>query len=130
MIRCKCIKQNVCKQAWAFKKVIIDIRVKYIHKKSYKVSFKAKWVTKEVTKCRRLKNKAWKLYVKLKTIESYDNYKEKLRKAVTLNKAAHFDFDKRLSENIVNNSKCFYSYVKSKQRCEDKIEPMKMIEGK
>ena len=30
----------------AFKKVIIDIRDKYIPKKSYKVSFKAKWVTK------------------------------------------------------------------------------------
>ena len=50
----------------AFKKVIIYIRDKYIPKKSYKVSFKAKWVTKEVTKCRRLKNKAWKRYVKLK----------------------------------------------------------------
>ena len=54
----------------AFKKVIIDIRDKYIPKKSYKVSFKAKWITTEVTKCRRLKNKAWKRYVKLKTIES------------------------------------------------------------
>ena len=44
------------KDDWvAFKKVIIDIREKYIPKKSYKVSFKAKWVTKEVTKCRRLK---------------------------------------------------------------------------
>ena len=41
----------------AFKKVIIDIKDKYIPKKSYKVSFKAKWVTKEVTKCRRLKTK-------------------------------------------------------------------------
>ena len=60
----------------AFKKEIIDIRDKYIPKKSYKVSFKAKWVTEEVTKCRRLKNKAWKRYVKLKTIEAYDNYKE------------------------------------------------------
>ena len=47
----------------AFKNEIIDIRDKYIPKRSYKVSFKAKWVTKEVTKCRRLKNKAWKCYV-------------------------------------------------------------------
>ena len=39
----------------AFKKVIIDITDKYIPKKSYKVSFKTKWVTEEVTKCRRLK---------------------------------------------------------------------------
>ena len=30
----------------AFKKVIIDIRDKYILKTCYKVSFKAKWVTK------------------------------------------------------------------------------------
>ena len=54
----------------AFTKLIIDIRDKYILKRSYKVSFKAKWVTKEVTKCRRLKNKAWKRYVKFKKIES------------------------------------------------------------
>ena len=78
-------------------------------------SFKAKWVTKEVTKCRRLKNKAWKRYVKLKTTESYDNYKAKLRMSIRLNKAAHFEFEKRLAENIINNSKSFYSYVKSKQ---------------
>ena len=89
------------KDGWiAFKKVIIDIRDKYIPKKNYKVLFKAKQVTKEVTKCRRLKNKAWKRYVKLKTIESYDNYKEKLQKSVRLNKAANFKFEKRLSENI------------------------------
>ena len=60
----------------AFKKVIIDIRDKYIPKRSYKVSLKAKWVTIKVTKCCRLKNNAWKCYVKLQTIESYDNYKE------------------------------------------------------
>ena len=40
------------------------------------------------------KNKAWKRYVKLKTIEAYDNYKEKLRKSVRLHKAAHFEFEK------------------------------------
>ena len=55
-------------------------RDKYIPKKSYKVLFQAKWVTKEVTKSRKLKNKAWKRYVKLKIIEAYDNYKEKLRR--------------------------------------------------
>ena len=91
--------------------------------------FKAKWVTKEVTEFCRLKNKACKRYVKLKTIESYDNYKEKLRKSVRLNKAAHFEFEKRLSENIVNNSKSFYSYVKSKQRSKDKIGPLKNDRG-
>ena len=30
-----------------------------------------------------------------------------------------------LAENIVNNSKRFYSYVKSKQRSKDKIGPLK-----
>ena len=88
---------------------------------SYKVSFEAKLATKEVTKCRRLNNKAWKRYAKLKTLESCDNYKEKLRKSVRLNKAAHFEFEKSVSENIVNNSSSFYSYVKSKQRSRDKI---------
>ena len=66
---------------------------------------------------------------KLKTIQSYDNYKEKLQQSVRLNKAAHFEFDKMLSENIVNNSKRFYSYVKSKQRSKDKIGPLKNYRG-
>ena len=59
------------------------------------------------------------------TLESYDNYKEKLQMSVIWNKAAHFEFEKRLSENIVNNSTSFYSYVKSKQRSKDKIGPLK-----
>ena len=78
---------------------------------------------------RRLKNKAWKRYVNLKTIEAYDNYKEKLRKSVRLNKAAHFEFENRLSENIINNSKSFYSSVKSKLRSRDKIGPLKNDRG-
>ena len=44
-----------------------------------------------------------------------------------LNKAAHFEFEKKLSENIDSNSKSIYSYVKSKQRSTDKIGPLKMI---
>ena len=46
-----------------------------------------------------------------------------------LNKAAHFEFEKWLSENIVNNSKNFDSYVKSEQRSKDKIGPLKNDRG-
>ena len=60
--------------------MIFEIRI--FLKRVIKFCENAKWVTNEVTKCRRLKNKALKRYVKLKTIESYDNYKEKLRKSV------------------------------------------------
>ena len=42
-----------------------------------------------------------------------------------VSKIKHFDFEKRLSENIVNNSKSFYSHLKSKQRSKDKIGPLK-----
>ena len=34
-----------------------------------------------------------------------------------------------LSENIINNSKSFYSYVKSKQGSKDKIGPLKNDRG-
>ena len=117
------IKGGNAEDDWvAFQKEIIDIRDKYIPKKTYKVSFKAKWVTKEVTKCRRLKLKHENVML---------NYKQQKHMIITkknyesqyLNKAAHFEFEKRLSENIINNSKSFYSYVKSKQRSKDKIGP-------
>ena len=41
------------------------------------------------------------------------------------NKAAHFEIEKRLSENIISNSKNFHSYVKSKHRSTYKIGPLK-----
>ena len=47
------IKVLMLKMTGWFKKVIIHIRDKYIPKKSCKVWFKRKLITKEVTKCRR-----------------------------------------------------------------------------
>ena len=44
-----------------------------------------------------IQNKAWKRHVKLNTTESYDNFKEKLRQSVRLNKPTHSEFEKKTS---------------------------------
>ena len=61
---------------------------------------KCKWGTRETTKCRRAKEKAWKKYRILKNDESYNQYKNKLNIANRANKTAQKNFEKKLAENI------------------------------
>jgi len=76
---------------------------------------KQKWVTKEVTKYRRAKEKSWKKYIKSgKNENEYKKYLEKLHEANKINKQAKVEFEKKLATNIKKDSKSFFAYVGSK----------------
>ena len=80
------------------------------------VQSKCKWGTRETTKCRRAKEKAWKKYRILKNDESYSQYTHKLNTANRANKTVQQNFEKKLAENIKNNSKSFYAYIRNRGR--------------
>src|SRR5215469_13533750 len=86
---------------------------------------KQKWVTKEVTKCRRAKEKSWKKYIKSgKNVDEYKNYVEKLQDANKINKQVKAEFEKKLASNIKKDSESFFAYVGNKQRFKDKVGPL------
>lgn len=100
-----------------------NIPLRKLRKKKYP------WVTNNVIKCRRAKNKAWAKYLKVRTNKSYEKYKQKLNKSVAANKSAQIEFEKQLAKDVKTNSKSFYAYVHSKQRTKEKVGPLKDNSG-
>ena len=108
-----------------FKQHLLDLRDQFVPKQNAKKT-RCKWVNKEVVRCRRAKKKAWNNYVSSgRNQQKYDVYKSKLRQSVKVNNNAKENFESRLANNVKNDSKSFYSYIRSKQRCKDKIGSLK-----
>ena len=105
---------------------IEDLRDKYvILKKNNKKIGKCKWVSRAVVKSRRAKIKAWNKYQQDKTEKNLDRYKQKLKISRDRVRWAKRSFERKLADNIKNDSKSFYAYVRSKQRTKDRVGPLK-----
>jgi ribonucleases P/MRP protein subunit RPP40 len=114
--------------SWAkLKGDLIEIRNKFVPvNKPIRCMPKCKWVTRKVTKLRKAKKKAWNNYIRSgRDGKVYEIYKCKLNKSVQENKRAKKIFEERLAGNIKNDSKSFYAYVRSKQRCRTRVGPLK-----
>ena len=113
-----------------FKLEVANLREQYVPYKKNRNN-KCKWVNKTVIKCRRAKNKAWVKYTDSgRRPDMYDKYLLKLKKCAKINKAAKRKFEQNLAKNVKDNSKSFFSYVRSKQRAKAKVGPLKDKGGK
>jgi hypothetical protein len=120
------IECNDLETSWHdIKTELIDMRNKFVpnNKKSKN---KCKWVTKKVVRCRKAKKKAWNNYIQNgRNMQLYSTYLSKLKESVKANKVAKHDFENKLANNIKQDSKSFYAYIRSKQRCKEKVGPLK-----
>ena len=104
---------------------IAKLRDKYVPYRKNRNN-RCKWVNKSVIKSRRAKNKAWVKYTESgKRQDLYEKYVLKLKKCSKLSRIAKRNFEKKLATNVKNNSKSFFSYVRSKQRTKEKVGPLK-----
>src|SRR5580692_2922419 len=92
--------------------------------------WKCKWVNRAVVKTRKAKTKAWKKYQCIKTEENYDKYKTKLSKAAETCRMAKRNYERKLANDVRNNNKSFFAYVRSKQRTKDQVGPLKDSAGR
>ena len=96
------------------------------YQKPRKKKFKCKWVTKAVRKFRRAKIRAWNKYIKFGKKEAlYNIYKRKLNKSVKANRDAKKQYETKLANNIKNDSKSFFAYVRSTERNKVTVGPLK-----
>jgi ribonuclease P/MRP protein subunit RPP40 len=103
---------------------IANLRDKYVPYKRNRNS-KCKWANKSVVKSRRAKNKAWVKYIDSgKREDMYKKYLLKLKKCSKLSRIAKRNFEQNLAKNVKDNSKSFFSYVRSKQRTKEKVGPL------
>ena len=113
----------------ALKTELLNIRNEFVPKHKRNKN-KCKWVNREVTACRRAKKKAWNRYVKSgKNLQLYQQYVIKRRQCTAVNKKAKEDFETKLANNIKQDSKSFYAYIRNKQRCRAKVGPLKDSSG-
>lgn len=117
---------NNVSESWILlKSELFAIREKFIPKQGQKRN-KCKWVTQKVTRCRKAKKKAWNKYIKSgRQRVLYDVYLDKLKESRKENRKAKENFEIKIANNIKCDSKSFYSYIRSKQRCADKVGPLK-----
>lgn len=109
---------------------IVKLRDTYVPYKKNQKS-RCKWVNRSVIKSRRAKNKAWVKYKDSgKRADLYEKYLLKLKKCSRLTREAKRSFEQNLANNIKENSKSFFSYVRSKQRTKEKVGPLKDKTGK
>src|SRR6218665_883514 len=101
------------------------------------------WVTREVQKKRRAKHEAWKKFCKLKEeirnklscenearLENLNrNYVKKRNSCNDANRAAIKNVEQKLSRNVKEDSKSFYSYVRSKEKRKERVGPLKRDDG-
>jgi Endonuclease-reverse transcriptase len=122
-------EQNV-ESAWkVFKESIGNLRDKWIPMNVSKKG-KCKWVTKAVVRHRRAKVKAWKKFQQHKTEINHANYKNKLRIAVASCTQAKRNYEFKLANDIKDNNKSFFAYVRNKQRTKERVGPLKDLAGK
>ena len=112
-----------------------NVKAKILHlqemcvPKMSRTNRRCKWVTRKTIKCRRAKKKAWEHYKKQNTPEAYENYKRKLNISTRENRKAQENFENKLSKNIKNDTKGFFSYVRNKQRSRVGVGPLKDADG-
>jgi hypothetical protein len=87
-------------------------------------------MTKQVISCIKAKVKAWNNYIKSgRNKHLYEVYKSKLKLSVIENNRAKKCFEERLADNIKEDAKSFFAYVKSKKRSKVAVGPLKDDRG-
>ncbi|KAJ8018258.1 LINE-1 reverse transcriptase-like [Holothuria leucospilota] len=102
---------------------------KHVPQISPKRKLKPKWMTNEVKRLIRRKRKAWKSYRVNRTIPCWNYYKalqKKVKEKVILAKKR---FETLIADNVKEDPKSFYSYIRSKQSVKSKVGPLKDDKG-
>ena len=71
----------------------------------------------------------WKTYRHTGSEEDYSIYKEALNQATAEIRNSKRSYEQKIAFNIKHDSKSFYAYVRSKQKVQDKVGPLKGSDG-
>ena len=88
-----------------------------------------KHLSKEAIRKIAYKQIMWRKYRNTGNIEDYNNYKKALNLATAEMRKSKRSFEQKFANDIKNDSKNFYAYVRSKQKVRDKVGPLKNSAG-
>ena len=105
-------------ECWnSFKKTLLGLEEKYIPFKKYRKvngsKIKPLWMTNKALKCVRRKNRVYRKYKNC----DHPAVKAAHRQVTKEIKKAKRNFEKKLADNIKQDSKSFFAYARSKSKC-------------
>ena len=117
-------------EAWKRTKEKLQYQIRtHVPMKQPNKKKKTLWITKKAKRMIRRKERAWRRYQKQKTTKNHEYYKRCQIEAKQEVRQAKKDFERKLAQNIKDDSKSFYAYVRSKQKIKDAVGPLKTETG-
>ena len=87
------------------------------------------YMTKEAVRLKNKKNRLWRRYTETKSHDTLSAFKHARDSLRSLTRQLRSDFEKRLTGNIKNNSKCFWKYVNSRLQSRFPIKELTTSDG-
>ena len=112
-----------------FKNELLFRRDEFVPVKVVKHGKRPPWLKRKVKKAIDKRHKFWKEYKINPSYENMVRYKSKRNEVTVDIRKAKADFELKLAENIKEDPKSFYSYVRSKSKSKGGIGPLKDIDG-
>ena len=125
------LKNKTATECWNILKSEIDCVVdKFVPlKKKQGKRSKKKHLSKEVIRKIKYKQMMWKTYRHTGSEEDYSIYKEALNQATAEIRNSKRSYEQQIAFNIKHDSKICYTYVRSKQKVQDKVGPLEGSDG-
>ena len=116
---------------WAFFKDSIQATVEEcIPTSSGKSAIKKKdWLTYDALRAIKEKSKAWKKYSNCRNEVNYQNYTKQRNKATLKCRSAKQNFERKLCENVKEDPKSFWKYIRSKSKTKSSIGDIEQEDG-
>ena len=113
-----------------FKKQLLDCRAEYVPIRKPRKGKYAPWMKNGIRKGIKKREKLWKQYMQNPTYDRKIAYTKKRNEVCAAMRKAKLDFECKLAENIKEDPKSFYAYVRTKSRARVGIGPLKDKNGK
>ena len=82
---------------------------------------KTPYITQNCHNAIRKKHSKWEKYLRCKTNQNYEIYKDARNRVITEMRRSKYDYEKNLATKIKTDSKLFWSYVRSKLKTKGKL---------
>ena len=77
----------------------------------------------------RQKQRLCKVYKRTRKVEDYPKYKDALKETTNEIRKSKLNFERKLAANIIQDSKSFFAYIRSKQKVKVMVGPLKDNDG-
>ena len=117
--------QNIESMWQTFENELISCRDEFVPKKIIKKQKNPPWMKRRILKDIKRREKAWKEFINMPSYENKSRFKRFRNQVNNSVASAKVEFESKLADNIKEDPKSFYAYVRSKCKNRGGVGPLK-----